>query len=54
MSKSRKDKILDVAEKLLAQRGLYGVSLVALRRFVTITHPRKREFNDESINRVNL
>lgn len=27
MSKSRKDKILDVAEKLLAQRGLYGVSL---------------------------
>jgi len=27
MSKPRKEKILDVAEKLLAQRGLYGVSL---------------------------
>jgi len=27
MSKSRKDKILDVAEELLARRGFYGVSL---------------------------
>ena len=27
MSKPRKEKILDVAEKLLAQRGFYGVSL---------------------------
>lgn len=27
MSKPRKEKILDVAEALLAQRGFYGVSL---------------------------